>query len=202
MAIFSMRTRRKLGGYALTALVVTSVYIIQTTIMNHFPVQGVYCNLPLTLVIIWGSVFGSPLPDITPDELRVSTLGQIFVRQMMSGSFAGALAGGLVAALYGPIINIFALEYPLAGWFAGYFCLRNLNKQNLLCMPLVFVITLLAESVMAWQLYLTGRAGTIDHLMQIAIPEAILNTVIAPFIYFPMRRWYDFSQTKTVVREA
>lgn len=202
MALFSMRTRRKLGGYALTALVVTSVYIIQTTIMNHFPVQGVYCNLPLTLVIIWGSVFGSPLPPISPDELRVSSVGQIFVRQMMSGSFAGALAGGLVAALYGPIINVFAIEFPLAGWFAGYFCLRNLNKQNLLCMPLVFVITLLAESVMAWQLYLTGRAGTIDHLMQIAMPEAILNTVIAPFIYFPMRRWYDFSQTKTVVREA
>src|ERR1700730_12047556 len=147
MAIFSMRTRRKLGGYALTALVVTSVYMIQTSLMNHFPVQGVYCNLPLTLVIIWGSVFGSPLPPISPDELRVSTLGQVFVRQMMSGSFAGALAGGLVAALYGPIINIFAIEYPLAGWFAGYFCLRSLNKQNLLCMPLVFVITLLAESV-------------------------------------------------------
>lgn len=201
MAIFSMRTRNKLANYALTALVAVAALVLQVGVLNNFPVHGVYCNLPLTLVIVWGAVFGSPLPPITPDELRMSTTGEIFARQVASGSFIGLLAGAFLSALYAPMIPVFPVYLPVAGWAAGYFCLRNINRQNLLCIPLTFVLTLAAETIMAWQLSMTGRSGVFDQLMQIAVPEASLNALIAPFIYFPMRRWYEFSRSVRVQRE-
>lgn len=197
-----MRARTKLTNYGLTALVAMAAMVLQLGVLNNFPVRGVYCNLPLTLVIVWGAVFGSPLPPITPDELRVSTTQEIFMRQLASGSFIGLLAGALFSALYTPLILVFPAYLPIAGWVAGYFCLRNLNKQNLLCIPLVFVISLIAETAMAWQLSLMGRPGVFDNLMEIAMPEAGLNALIAPFIYFPMRRWYEFTEDAQVPRGA
>lgn len=202
MAIFSMRTRRKMLNYGLTALVATTALVLQIGLLNNFPVHGVYCNLPLTIVIVWGAVFGSPMPPITPDELRLSTTGEVFLRQLASGSIVGFLVGAFFASLYTPMLPVFPAYLPIAGWIAGYFCLRNINKQNLLCIPLVFVMTLIAETLMAWQLSLIGRPGVFDHLMQIAVSEASLNALIAPFVYFPMRRWYELTQSARIPREA
>jgi rod shape-determining protein MreD len=202
VAIFSMRTRNKLANYTLTALMCLAAMVLQIGVLNNFPVREVYCNLPLTLVIVWGAVFGSPLPPITPDELRMSTTGEIFARQLATGSVTGLLAGAFLAALYGQMLPVFPYYLPFAGWFAGYFCLRNINKENLLCIPLVFVLSLLAETLMAWQLSMMGRSGVFEQLMQIAVPEASLNALIAPFIYFPMRRWFDFSRAVRVTRES
>jgi rod shape-determining protein MreD len=202
-----MRTRHKLTNYGLTALVAVAALVLQIGVLNRFPVYDVYCNLPLTVVIVFGAVFGSPLPPITPDELRMSTTGEIFARQLASGSVTGLLAGCLMAALYARMIPIepmmFPVYLPIAGWVAGYFCLRNINKENLLCIPLTFVLTLLAETIMAWQLaFINHRSGVFDQLMQIAVNEASLNALIAPFIYFPMRRYFEFSQTSHLQREV
>lgn len=202
MAMFSMRTRKKLANYGLTAIVCTGALVLQIGVLNNFPVHGVYCNLPLTLVIVFGTVFGSPLAPITPDELRTSTTGEIFFRQLLSGSVTGLLVGAFMSALYAPMIPVYPAYFPIAGWFAGYMCLRNINKQNLLSIPVVFVVTLIAETIMAWQLAIVGRAGVFDQLMQIAVPEASLNAVIAPFIYFPLRRWYDVGRSVQIPGEA
>jgi rod shape-determining protein MreD len=202
MAILSMRTRNKLWGYALTAFISLLAIIVQTSLLSNLPVQGVYVNLPLTMVIIWGAVFGSPLPPITPDELRLSTMSEVFTRQAFSGSLMGLLVGMLFASLFAPHLPLFPAYLPLIGWISGYFCLRNLNKQNLLCMPLVFVMTLLGETIMAWQLALTGHQFVFEHLYSFAFREAVLNTAIAPFIYFPMRRWYEFAQVAHVPTES
>jgi hypothetical protein len=212
MTMLSMRTRRKAANYGLSGALAFTVILVQTTLLSHFPVRDplpVYCNLPLTVAIVWGAVFGSPIASITPDELRLSTVSQVFTRQLLSGSLAGALMGALLAALYAPILTVFPFYLPFAGWMAGYFCLRNINKQNVilnlsLLAPLVFVISLMADTIMAWQLSLpanllvpgsAGRAGAFDNLMQIAISEASLNMIISSFIYFPVRFWYDASQT-------
>lgn len=202
MALLSMRTRTKLANYGITAVVCMGALVLQLGVLNNFPVHGVYCNLPLTLVIVWGTVFGSPLPDITPDELRMSTTGEIFFRQALTGSVTGLIVGAFMAALYAPLIPVYPVYLPIAGWFAGYMCLRNINKQNLLSIPVVFVVTLIAETIMSWQLAIVGRPGVFDQLMQIAVPEASLNAVIAPFIYFPLRRWYDVGRSVHIPGEA
>jgi rod shape-determining protein MreD len=196
VAVLSMRARKKVVDYGVTSVICCGAIVLQFTVLNRFPVHDVFCNLPLTLVIVWGAVFGSRMPPITPDELRVSTLGQIFVRQLASGSMSGALVGALMGSLYASILPVYPLYFAVIGWIAGYFCLRNINQQNLLCVPLVFILTGLAESLFALQLGLMGRPFVTDRLMQIALPEAIQNALIAPFIYFPMRRWYEVSEVE------
>jgi hypothetical protein len=198
-----MRTRKKLWIYGWTAAAAVSAIVVQTTLLSHFPVKEavpIFCNLPLTVAILWGTVYGSPMPPISPDELRLSTATQIFLRQAMSGSVVGALMGGFFAALYTPMLGVFPAYFVFAGWVAGYFCMRNTNRMlSFLCIPLVLVISLLAETVMAWQLSLIGRTGTFDNLMQIALPEAALNAILAPFIYFPLRRWYEIATAVKLV---
>jgi len=198
MALLSMRARRKITDVGLVVSVCTIAIVLQFSVLNRFPVHDVFCNLPLVLVIIWGAVTGSPLPPITPDELRVSTLGQIFLRQAASGSITGALVGAFVAALYASALPIYPYYFPVIGWVSGYFSLRNINQRNLLCIPLVLVLTGLAETLMALQLIILGEPQVIDHLIHIVVPEAILNAMIAPFIYFPMRRWFDIVESSAV----
>jgi ABC-type transport system involved in cytochrome bd biosynthesis fused ATPase/permease subunit len=56
----------------------------------------------------------------------------------------------------------------------------------------------MAEMLIALQLNLMGFSLAFDHLSQIALPEALLNALIAPFIYFPMRSWHEFAQSQEV----
>jgi hypothetical protein len=201
MTFFSMRTRSKLWNYGLTAALSLSVVLIQTTMLSQFPVRDplpIYCNLPLTLAIVWGAVYGSPLPPISPDELRLSSIQQIFLRQLAMGSVTGFLVGALLAAIYAPMLSVFPFYLPFAGWTAGYFSVRHINNKQswLLCALLVFILSLLSETLMAWQLAWLGRPGAFDNLMVFALDEAGLNAIITPFIFFPLRRWYDLSQMK------
>lgn len=192
MAIFSLRTRKRMWDFSLAFLIGSIAWLLQLTVLNHFVFLGVTCNLPLTLTIVWGSVFGSNLKAISPDELRVSPATSIFLHQALSGSVSGALLGAFCGALYASVLPIFPLCLPLIGWISGYFCLRNLHQEALICIPLVLLASVLAESIMATQLLASGRQDVFTHLAGIALPEAILNALIAPFIYLPMRRWYDF----------
>ena len=38
---------------------------------------------------------------------------------------------------------------------------------------------------------LLTQSPQFQHLSSFILPEALLNSIIAPFIYFPMRSWYD-----------
>ncbi len=202
MSILSLKARKKIWDISLTAIVAWSAMQLQFTILNNLAVHEVICNLPLTIVIVWGAVFGSNLPPITADELRLSSSKRIFLRQLASGSVSGALVGALFGALYASVLPVYPFYFPVIGWVSGYFCLRKLNKENLLCIPLVLLLTGLAESMMAWQLCFAGRSDVFVTLASFVLPEALLNSIIAPFIYFPMRRWYDLSRAQAIPVEA
>jgi rod shape-determining protein MreD len=196
MAVLSERTRKRACDVALAALVISLAWLLQMTVLNNLAFQGIVCNLPLTLTALWGSVFGSRLPPITPEELRKATVAEIFLHQAASGSLSAAMVGGFIGALYASVLPVYPLCFPVIGWITGYFCLRNLNRETLICIPLVLLATVAAEAIMAWQLWFCGRPGVFEHLAHIALPEGLLNALIAPFVYFPMRRWYDFSSVE------
>lgn len=193
MTILSMRSRKRFAELGLAGFLCLAALILQICLLNRFSYHHVICNLPLTVVIIWGAVFGSPLGAITADELRMSSLGQIFFRQLASGSISGATVGALVGALLSSSLPIYPAAYPIVGWVAGYFCLRSFGRQTILIVPLVLILTAFAEMVMAAQLFIMGRPDVISHLLQIVVPEAMLNALVAPFIYLPLRSWYEYS---------
>lgn len=209
MAILSMRSRKRALEVAGAGLLCASAFLLQTLVLNRFYFNGVICSLPLTIVIVWGLVFGSPLPPITALELRKKSTGEIFRRQLAAGSPGGLLMGLFLACLYSETVPTFPvtlplfgvvefpaypLAFPLVGWIAGYLCLRKFSQGNLLCIPLTFVLTLAAECLMSWELVLLRRTGVFEHLAMVVFPEAMINAIIAPFIYFPLRQWYEISE--------
>lgn len=193
MSILSMRSQKRLADLGLTGFLCLAALILQICLLNRFSYHHVICNLPLTVAIIWGAVFGSPLGTITADELRMSSIGQIFFRQLASGSISGATIGALFGALLSSSLPVYPIAYPIAGWVAGYFCLRSFGRQTILIVPLVLILSAFAEMVMAAQLFIMGRPDVLGHLLQIVVPEAMLNALVAPFIYLPLRSWYEYS---------
>ncbi len=192
MAIVSMRSKKRLLEVTGSVFICLSAFFIQMLALNYFGIHGSICNLPLTLTIVWGLVFGSSLSNLTASELRRRTMGEVFSRQLASGSTSAFLIGWGFSWLYFFAIGpVYPLAYPLIGWASGYFCLRAIGQGNLLAIPMTFLLTLFAEAITSWELFAFGRPGVFDHLNAFILPEALLNAVVAPFIYFPMRSWYD-----------
>jgi len=192
-----MRARRRFWQIGLAAVILCFAWLTQLTVLSLLPLRAVLCSLPLMVTIVWGAVFGSPLQMPRPEELRRVPLGQIITMQILSGSLSGALVGAFFGALYASILPTYPVCFPLIGWVSGYFCLRNFNQGVLLCLPLVLLLSVFAEAIMACQLALAGRPDVWPHLVQIAVPEAIVNALLAPFVFIPMRAWYEFTKSPT-----
>lgn len=216
MPVLSLRGKRKSTDIIMTAAVVLLVWLLQVSILTNFTFQNVFCNLPLTLTILWGFVFGTDRPDISADDLRSRSTGGIFLQQLGGGSLSGLLVGAFAAALFASQMPVYPLCYPLIGWIAGYFASRNFSRETLLCVPVVLLSTVLAELIMAlqlwisaqislspnildsgahpnaWQFMLIAQSEPFLRLAQIAFPEALLNALIAPFVYFPLSSWHEF----------
>jgi rod shape-determining protein MreD len=118
----------------------------------------------------------------------------VLFRQLLSGSPSGAIVGAFFAALASSVLPVYPVSYPLIGWIAGYFSLKNFNQAAFLCIPLVVLLSFLGEMLMACQLALIGRPEVFSQLVLVGFPEALLNALIAPVLFFPMRGWYEFSQ--------
>jgi rod shape-determining protein MreD len=198
VAILSMRSRKRAWDLALAGLTVWLAWLLQTNVLNNMSFQETICNLPLALTILWGFVFGSSLPALRPDEVKLASAGEVFFRQLLGGSVSGALLGAFVAALYASSAPIYPFAFPAIGWIAGYFSVPRLNQETLICIPVVLLGTVMAEMLIALQLQILGFSQPFQHLSHIALPEALLNALIAPFIYFPMKSWHDFAQAQEV----
>lgn len=194
MILGSIRSRKRISEIASAAFIVAFAWLIQLAVLSKLPFGSVLCNLPLTLTIVWGVTFGSPVGKPSPDELRVSSFGTVLFRQLLSGSPSGAIVGAFFAALASSVLPIYPVSYPLIGWIAGYFSLKNFNQAAFLCIPLVVLLSFLGEMLMACQLALIGRPEVFSQLVLVGFPEALLNALIAPVLFFPMRGWYEFSQ--------
>ncbi|MBN9393866.1 MAG: hypothetical protein J0H83_01375 [Candidatus Melainabacteria bacterium] len=192
MAFLSNHTRGRIGEASIAGLLIFACFILQLAVLSKMPFGNVLCNLPLAFTIVWGVTFGSPLPRPTADELRMSNLGSIFVRQLLSGSPSGAIVGAIFAALFSCILPVFPVCYPVVGWACGYFSLKNFNQAAFLIIPLVILFTIWSEGIMALQLYAMGRPNVLAHLVTLILPAALLNALIAPVLFIPMRGWLEF----------
>ena len=199
MSYFSIRARRRLGALVLTTIIIATAWVLQLAVVSKLFLSGVQCSVPLTLIIAWGITFGSPLTAPTSDELRLSKFKDVLIRQALSGSIGGALIGAAFAALYSSVLPVYPIAYPIIGWVSGYFCLRNFNKALVLCIPLVVILTFLTEAITAVELYALGRPNVIENFVEISVTEAVLNALIAPFVFLPMRGWFEFARYRDMM---
>lgn len=184
--------RKKLENFFVVVGLMGVAWLLQCTVVTYFPFRGVIANLPLVVTAVTGFVFGSPVRGVTPEELRRCSVLAIFFHQAARGSVTGALTGALAASFFSVILPVYPLSLPLVGWIAGYFCLRGVRQETLICIPMVLLATVLNEMLNAWQFSACGYPHTSLVLSRIVMPEAFVNALVAPFVYFPLRRWYDF----------
>lgn len=196
--MFSIRLRTRLTHLALAFGVVVFIWLLQLNVLTRLTLGGLLCNLPLTFTIVWASIFGSRMPKLTTDDLRTLSMSEIVSYQALSGSLSGALIGALFAALYASVTPVYPFSFPLIGWIAGYFSLKRINHAQFLIVPLVLFASVMAGSIMAFQLSLTGRPEVMGRFIQAVLPESIMNALIAPWIFLPMQRWDEFLSTKEV----
>ena len=201
MHFMSVRVRHRVWEIMLTMIVLSVAWLVQLNVLSKLSFSSVLCNLPLTMTIIWGTVFGSPLPPLPARELAASSISQVFAYQSLKGSISGALIGAAFAALFSTVTPAYMIAYPIIGWIAGYFTLKSFNQATLFCIPLVFAFTVFGETITAIQLLVGGRPDVFERLVQVAPPEAVLNSLVAPFIYFPMRGWYEFARVRDLNQE-
>ncbi len=192
-------TRRRIGIIGMSAMIIALAWILQLAVVSQIRLGMVQASLPLTVTIVWGITFGSPIAAPTLDELRITDLRSVLVRQALSGSVSGALVGACFAGLYSSVLPVYPICYPIVGWMAGYFCLRNFNQSLILCLPLVLIFTFLAEGMTAANLALLGRPEVLEKFMEIVISEGVLNALIAPFIFVPMRGWSEFAKYREMM---
>jgi len=196
--MFSIRVRTRLCDIGLGTVVVIFAWLLQTNVLTRLSLNGLLCSLPLTFTIVWASVFGSRLPLLNSDDLRTLSMTEIISYQALSGSLSGALVGATFAALFASVLPVYPVAYPLIGWVAGYFSLKRVNQAVFLTIPLVFCASVLAESFTALQLAVSGRPEIMSRFIYAVLPEAAMNALIAPSIFLPIRRWYDFWTSKEV----
>jgi rod shape-determining protein MreD len=192
MHLISIQTRNRLWEISLAAIVIYIIWLLQLNILTRLALRGLFCNLPLTFIIVWSSIFRSSLSRLTADELRVRSVVQVALYQARSGSVSGALIGAVFAVLYRSVTPVYLVSYPLIGWISGYFPLKSVNHGAFFSIILVFLATVLGEFFTALQLIALGRAEVFGRFVELAIPEAVLNALIAPFIFLPIKVWYDF----------
>lgn len=192
MYLISIRARNRIWEVGLTVFVIYIIWLLQFNILTRLALRGLFCNLPLTFTIVWSSIFSSSLNKLSADDLRLRSFAQIALYQTMAGSVSGALVGATFAALYASVTPVYLISYPLTGWIAGYFPLKSVNHAAFYSIALVFCATILGEFFTAGQLIMLGRGEVFGRFVELAIPEAVLNALIAPFIFLPIKAWYDF----------
>ena len=200
--MFSIRARNRIWELGLAAVIIYILWLLQLNILTRLALKGLFCNLPLTFTLVWASIFGSQLHRLNADQIRVRSVGQVILYQAMSGSVSGALMGAAFAALYGSVTPVPLVSYPLMGWIAGYFPLKNINHGAFYSIALVFFGTILGEFFAASQLMILNRAEVFGRFTELALPEAVLNALIAPFIFVPIKAWYDFCLEREVAVRA
>ncbi|MBX9691115.1 MAG: rod shape-determining protein MreD [Cyanobacteria bacterium] len=199
MSFLTNDTRRRIGIIGMCAMIIGLAWVLQLAVVSQIRLGIVQASLPLTITIVWGITFGSPVAAPTLDELRVSDFRAVLVRQMLSGSVSGALIGACFAGLYSSVLPVYPVCYPIIGYIAGYFCLRNFNQSLILCIPLVLIFTFLGEGITALHLAILGRPEVFEKFMEVVMSEGVLNALIAPFIFVPMRGWCEFAKYREMM---
>jgi rod shape-determining protein MreD len=141
------------------------VVILQATVVPHLAVWGVFADLPVLLVVSWGLLRG-------PRE----------------GILWGFIAGVVVDLISGAPFGAATFSLMVVGLLSG------LGKSSIFAGHIVFpVVTMFLSTVLYNMCFLLivwisgQRVAWLDSSVRIVLPSAVLNAILAPTVFLPMR---------------
>ncbi|NES97345.1 MAG: rod shape-determining protein MreD [Desertifilum sp. SIO1I2] len=147
---------------------------------------------------------GMELLGIGPNWPLIWVVAWSIKRTTLQGAFAGLVLGLLQDGMTSPHPT-HALSLIVVGALTGHFQKQRYIQEDFISIALIaFGMAIVAETVLAVQFHLAGDRTLTDIWMdnqRIALSSAILSSLWAPVIYFPLSRWwqlvnsYEQSQT-------
>ena len=172
--------------------------------LDRLSVLTLQQRMLLNMVVMMASVFlcllllparlpGMELLHVTPDWLLIWVVTWSLKRNPTEGCFAGILLGLLQDAMTAPFPT-HALGLGLVGFLSSYLQKQRLIAEDFASISLVvFGMAIFTETLLALQFgILTDRPFSeilVDY-QRIALGSAILSSLWAPAIYFPLTRWW------------
>lgn len=136
---------------------------------------------------------GMELLGIGPNWLLIWVVAWSVKRTAFQGVFAGVVLGLLQDSMTSPDPT-HALSLGVVGALTGMLQKQRFIQEDFISIALiVFAMAVLSETIFAWQLILMGDRNAADiwaNFQKVALASAILSSLWAPVVYFPLKRWW------------
>lgn len=155
----------------------------------------------LCLLILPVRLPGMDIVGVGPNWLLIWVVAWSIGRSPWEGAIAGIILGLLQDSLTSPFpSHIFGLT--LAGVLTARMYQRRILQEDLISAALVvFGLAIVTETAMAFQLTVQNifseaplhiSLGSIWlHYQRVALSSAILSSLWAPVLYYPLKRWWE-----------
>jgi rod shape-determining protein MreD len=148
----------------------------------------------LCLMMLPARLPGMELLGIGPNWLLIWVVAWSVKRNAWQGALAGVVLGlfqdGMTASN-----PTHALSLGLVGFLTGLMQKQRFIQEDFISIALiVFVMAVFSEALFASQLVLAGDRNTHDiwaYFQQVALASAILSSLWAPVVYYPLNRWWQ-----------
>lgn len=139
---------------------------------------------------------GMELAGIGPNWLLIWVVSWSLNRNVVLALTGGLVLGLLQDALTEPNPT-HALSLMIVGFITARLQKQRYLQEDFISVALVvFGMAVVAETVLAVQFSLTGARSLIEiwkHHQLIALSSAILSSLWAPVLYFPLNRWWRWA---------
>ena len=136
------------------------VTLLQSTLVSHFRIWGVFADLPLLIVVSWGVLRG-------PREGLIWGFVAGLMLDIFSGAPFGAATFGLMAV----------------GLLSGLGKSTVFQSRIVLPMLAVLLATVIYDIIFLIVVWISGYpVAWLDSLFRLVLPSAVLNTVLTPVI--------------------
>lgn len=144
------------------------VAVLQTTLVPHLAIWGVFADLPLLVVVSWSLLRGA-----------------------REGVIWGFVAGLVVDLLSGAPFGAATLSLIAVGFLSGLGEATVFRTHVALPLVAVFLATILYDLLFLLIVQISGQAVSwLDSLFRVVLPSAVLNAVLTPIVFGVMRWLY------------
>ncbi len=141
------------------------IAILQTTLVPHLAIWGVFADLPLLVVVSWSLLRG-------PRE----------------GILWGFVAGVTVDLFSGAPFGASTLALIAVGLLAGLGAATVFRAQVALPLLVMFLATLVYDLLFLLVVRISGNpVAWLESLYRLILPSAVLNAMLTPVVFLTMR---------------
>ena len=166
-------------------------------------VAVIVVSVLLCLLILPTRLPGMDILGVGPNWLLIWVVAWSISRTPFEGAIAGVVLGFLQDSLTAPFPT-HALGLAIAGFITARLSQRRVLQADLISVVLVvFGLAIVTETVMAGQLtahhllseapFYTNLGSIWQYHQRVSLSSAILSSLWAPVLYYPLKRWWEFS---------